>query len=187
MSTKALLRARFRELEQNRPADEVAAASRAIYQSLLKHDAFQQARCIGAFLSLPAEVQTREIIRACWENGATVCVPYYIASERFYGLSRLDPAAALRARRWNVREPEQPDPADPSGLDLILVPAMAFDVHGTRLGHGGGHYDRLLAGVKGFRLGLAFHEQLVEELPREPHDQPVQAILTDRKYIEVTP
>lgn len=186
MSTKALLRARFREFEQNRPADEVTAASRAIYERLVTLDVFQKAQCVGAYLALPSEVQTRPIIEACWENGASVCVPYYIAAERYYGMSRLDPAAALRTRMWNLREPENPEPVDPSQLDLILVPAMAFDHRGTRLGHGGGHYDRLLKNVKGYRLGLAFHEQVVTgDLPREAHDQSVQAILTEQKLIEV--
>lgn len=188
MSTKALLRARFREHEQNRPADRVASASRVIYEQLVQMEVFQKAQCVGVYLALPAEVQTRAIIEACWENGATVCVPYYIAAERYFGMSRLNPAATLRSGKWNVSEPENPEPFDPAQLDLILVPAMAFDRHGTRLGHGGGHYDRVLQNVKGYRLGLAFHEQVVDDdLPRESHDQPVQAILTEQKLIEVTP
>lgn len=185
MTTKANLRAHFRELERNRPADEVAAASKAIFKQLAALEVFQQARCIGAYLSLPSEVQSREIIEACWENGANVCVPYYLPAERFYGMSRLHPGAPVRTQRWNVSEPEHPEPLDPGELDLILVPAMAFDLRGNRLGHGGGHYDRLLAQVKGYRLGLAFNEQVVEALPSEPHDQPVQAILTERKLTEV--
>ncbi len=187
MTTKAILRAHYRELERNRPADEVAAASKAIFKQLAALEVFQQAHCIGAYLSLPAEVQSREIIEACWENGVDVCVPYYLAAERFYGMSKLHPGAPVRTQRWNVSEPENPEPVDPAMLDLILVPAMAFDGHGNRLGHGGGHYDRLLAQVKGYRLGLAFHEQLADELPREPHDQPVQAVLTERKLLEVIP
>jgi len=184
--SKALLRARFRNMEQNRPADSVAMASRAIYEKLIAMEVFQKAQCIGAFLSLPTEVHTNEIIHACWEQGSTVCVPYYIPEKKYYGMSRLDPSAPIQMKKWNVREPENPDPVDPGQLDLILVPAMAFDVHGVRLGHGGGHYDRLLLNVKGFRLGIAFQDQVVDELPREPHDQCVQAILTEQKLIEVT-
>lgn len=187
MTTKAILRARFRELERNRPADEVTTASQAIFRQLAALEVFQQAQCIGVYLSLPSEVQSREIIEACWENGVNVCVPYYLPEDRIYSMSRLAPGAPVRTQRWNIREPERPEPVDPAKLDLILVPAMAFDLHGNRLGHGGGHYDRLLTQVKGYRLGLAFHEQVVDELPHEPHDQPVQAILTERKLLEVTP
>jgi len=184
---KPNLRARFRDLEHNRPADEVASVSRTICEKLLAMDVFQKAQCIGAYLSLPTEIQTSELIHAAWEQGATVCVPYYIPEKRYYGMSRLDPAAPLREHKWNVREPENPEPMDPGLIDLILVPAMAFDLNGVRLGHGGGHYDRLLPQVKGYRLGLAFQDQIVDSLPREPHDACVQAVLTEQKLFEVSP
>lgn len=182
---KATLRTRFRDMEYNRPTDRIASASRAVYEKLIGLAIFQKAQTIGAYLSLPSEIQTADIIHACWEQGSTVCVPYYIPERKYYGMSRLDPAATVRAGKAKVREPEQPEPVDPATLDLILVPALAFDRSGVRLGHGGGHYDRLLAGVRGFRLGLAFHEQIVDVLPREPHDMCVQAILTEQQVIEV--
>ena len=183
---KQLLREQFREMDRNRPEDEVVSASRAIYEQLITMELFQKAQHIGAFLSLPSEVQTNDIIHACWEQGSVVSVPYFDPETRYYGMSRLDPSGSLKTKRWSVREPTNPEPIDPGTLDLILVPAMAFDIHGVRLGHGGGHYDRLLLKVKGYRLGLAFFEQVVESLPREPHDESVRAILTERKLIEVT-
>ena len=181
---KPLLRARFRDQEQNRPTDRIASASKAVFEQLITREVFLNAQCVGAYLSLPTEIQTNDIIHACWEQGATVCVPYYIPEKKYYGISRLDPSAPLQMKKWNVREPENPEPMDPALLDLILVPGMAFDAHGVRLGHGGGHYDRLLPHVKGFRLGIAFHEQVVDSLPREPHDECVQAILTEQKWID---
>jgi len=182
--TKQTLRNKFRDMEHNRPADQVKAASRAIFERLTTLEVFQRAQCVGAYLSLPSEVQTDDIIRACWKAGKQVCVPYFIAEKRFYGMSRLDPDAPIKVKKWNLREPENPQPMDAATLDLILVPALAFDTTGVRLGHGGGHYDRLLLNVTGYRLGLAFHEQVAEPLPREPHDEPVQAILTEQKLIE---
>jgi 5-formyltetrahydrofolate cyclo-ligase len=182
---KQVLRAKFREQERNRPTDEVRAASRAIFEKLVAMDVFKRAKCVGAYLALPSEVQTDEIIRACWEQGKRVCVPYYIPEKRHYGMSRIDPGSAILTRKLNLREPEKPEPVDPATMDLILVPAMAFDVNGVRLGHGGGHYDRLLLNVKGFRLGLAFREQVVDQLPREPHDECVHAILSEQKLFEV--
>lgn len=182
--TKQTLRIKFREMERNRPTDQVKAASRAIVSRLTNLEVFKRAKCVGAYLSLPSEVQTEEIIRACWEAGKQICVPYFIAEKRFYGMSRLDPDTPIKVKKWNLREPENPQPMDTTKLDLILVPALAFDTTGVRLGHGGGHYDRLLLNVTGYRLGLAFHEQVAESLPREPHDEPVQAILTEQKLIE---
>lgn len=186
--TKLQLRARFRELERNRPADEIATASRIIADQLQEMEVFRGARCVGAFLSLPSEVQTDRILTACWDRNLQVCVPYYQEDKRVYGMSRLERNGKLHVRKWDVPEPAEIQPVEPAGLDLILIPAMAFDLQGVRLGHGGGHYDRLLGGVKrAFRLGLAFHAQVVDQLPREPHDESVHAILTEQKLIEVTP
>jgi len=188
MMTKTLMRARFRELERNRPADEIRSASHTISTRLLELEAFRSARRIGAYLSLPAEVQTAEILKACWSRGMQVCVPYYQEDTRRYGMSRLDAHGELIKRKWSVPEPAAIIAVDTADLDLILVPAVAFDFQGVRLGHGGGHYDRLLAGMKRtFRLGIAFHAQVIDRLPREPHDQTVHAILTEQKLIEVTP
>jgi len=188
MMTKAIMRARFRELERNRPDDEVGSASRVICRRLLELEAFRSARRIGAYLALPAEVQTAEILDACWHRDMQVCVPYYREDTRRYEVSRLERHDELIRRKWNVPEPREIRPVDTSDLDLILVPGLAFDRQGVRLGHGGGHYDRLLTGMKRtFRLGIAFHAHVIEQLPREPHDQRVHAILTEQKLIEATP
>ena len=188
MMTKALLRTHFRDIERNRPSDRIASASQIICEKLSQLEVFRSARCIGAFLSLPSEVQTGGILQACWAKGASVCVPYYMEGQRMYGMSSFERGGAIRKQKWNVPEPEAVMPVDPAGLDLILVPALAFDRQGVRLGHGGGYYDRLLSSVKrAFRLGLAFHEQLTDQLPHEPHDQPVHAILTEQTLIEATP
>lgn len=185
---KEELRARFRELERQRSPEQVASASRAVCEALSNLPLFRQARCIGAYLSLPTEIGTGEILEAAWRQGATVCVPYFRPESGDYGLSRLDRDSPLREGRWHLREPEHPEPMDPPQLDLILVPGVAFDRQGGRLGHGGGHYDRLLVRVaRPLRLGLAFQDQVVDHLPEEDHDQGVQAILTDQGLIEGNP
>jgi 5-formyltetrahydrofolate cyclo-ligase len=69
-------------------------------------------------------------------------------------------------------------------LDLILVPGLAFDLNGRRLGKGKGYYDRLLAGVSGIKCGVAFDEQVVSEVPAGPHDVRVNCILTPTRWLE---
>lgn len=71
-------------------------------------------------------------------------------------------------------------------LDLILVPGVAFDRQGVRLGMGKGFYDRFLSGQKGvLRIGLAFREQILDQLPKEPYDEPVDLIITDQDLIDL--
>lgn len=106
--------------------------------------------------------------------------------------------APLVFRTWSPGEPQVPDafgipsPGPQAARvlpDLVITPLLAFDRHGHRLGQGGGHYDRTLANLRMakpvFVLGLAYAGQEVEELPAEPHDERLDAILTETDYIEV--
>jgi 5-formyltetrahydrofolate cyclo-ligase len=93
-------------------------------------------------------------------------------------------------RGWGVRLPEvagealrvMPGDVDPGILDVVLVPGLAFTADGRRLGQGGGHYDRFLARLspRCVTIGICFHEQLVDDLPIEPHDVLVRLVVTDR-------
>ncbi|MCZ7599446.1 MAG: 5-formyltetrahydrofolate cyclo-ligase [Gammaproteobacteria bacterium] len=85
--------------------------------------------------------------------------------------------------------PEPPDderePFPPEAISVVLVPGLAFDGHGYRLGYGAGMYDRLfeLLPPAALRWGLAFEAQLVDAVPTEPHDQPLDAVVTERRWI----
>ncbi|MDX1658870.1 MAG: 5-formyltetrahydrofolate cyclo-ligase, partial [Nitriliruptorales bacterium] len=80
-----------------------------------------------------------------------------------------------------IREPAGPK-VDPAIVEIALIPGVAFDVMGGRLGHGGGHYDRLLATLPhgALRIGVAFSCQLVPRVPRSPVDEPVDIVITER-------
>jgi len=100
------------------------------------------------------------------------------------------PGEPLQLRAWTEpfeRHPfgfqqPRPDapPVDPGAIDLVLVPGLAFDVHGARLGHGQGHYDRLLPRIPGHvpRVGVTLDALVVDRLPTEAHDAPVTHLLT---------
>lgn len=109
----------------------------------------------------------------------------------------LDREQPLRFRRWTPGDALAPDafkiasPLDSAGEvepDFIIAPLLAFDRKGGRIGQGGGHYDRTLAALRArrpvFMLGLAYAGQEVAEIPIEPHDQRLDAILTEKAYIE---
>ncbi len=87
-----------------------------------------------------------------------------------------------------IGEPEgnQEDRVEPQEITGVLVPGLAFDSHGTRLGRGGGYYDRYLEKYKGLKLGVTFNEGLTNEaLPREPHDQKMNIVISPDLWIEV--
>jgi 5-formyltetrahydrofolate cyclo-ligase len=72
-------------------------------------------------------------------------------------------------------------------VDLILVPGLAFDLRGRRLGRGKGYYDQLLRGLRGITCGVAFDQQIVAEIPVEPHDVRVNCVLTPTRWIQLEP
>ncbi len=89
--------------------------------------------------------------------------------------------AVLRAGAYGIMEPVGA-PVEPQSIDLVVVPALAYDVHGARLGYGGGYYDRFLELIRTQRtivaVGLGYDWQLVDRLPHEPHDQTLEMIVT---------
>ena len=108
-------------------------------------------------------------------------------SEGFYVACEIkDPEKDLLVGRFGIREPETScGEIELNRLDFTLVPGVAFDLQGRRLGRGKGFYDRMLAAVRGTTCGVAFDEQIVEEVPVEPHDTRVNCILTPTRWIEL--
>lgn len=95
----------------------------------------------------------------------------------------------LHRGAYGILEPTGPE-IELQWLDLVVVPALAYDRQGRRLGYGGGYYDRTLAGLRRLRplcvVGVGYDWQLVDELPSEPHDQPVDMIVTPSRVVRVT-
>lgn len=164
------------------------ARSLAACKHLTHTEQFHAADIVMIFLSMPDEIDTGAIALAAWQTGKTVAVPSVSWEHR-----RLTPIvitsleAGVTWDRHGVPEPpEHGEPVPIEMLDLIVVPALAFDRTGQRLGRGGGFYDRLLAHDEchAVTFGIAFNEQLVDSLPAEPHDHPVDMLATDEHVID---
>jgi 5-formyltetrahydrofolate cyclo-ligase len=119
--------------------------------------------------------------------GKLVALPQFDAKIGQYIACRIrDPAQDVNPGRFGIQEPAShcvPFPI--SRLDFILVPGLAFDLHGRRLGRGNGFYDLLLTAVRGFTCGVAFDEQIVHDIPVEPHDIRLNCILTPTRWIRL--
>ena len=160
--------------------DARAEKSRAIVAAVAAHPAFLAATTVALFAPIPTEPDVEPL----WEKAAhRFCYPRLTGDRiEFAAVRHL---ADLAPAAWNplIREPlasAQPIIA-PTDIDLILVPGLAFTRDGRRLGRGGGYYDRLL-GLRhshAIALGVCFDLQLVADLPCEPHDQRVDAVVTE--------
>lgn len=172
---RVLRQLRTQKEEQRRRKSDV------IRRNLVRLAAFRKAKTVLCYVSLPYEVETRRLIEQMLDAGKRVVVPQ--VRKRRLLLSELrDADDELRPGAFGVLEPppEAHRPVRPKELDLAVVPGVAFDRRGHRLGHGGGYFDRLLARVpRGTpTVGVCFSFQLVDRLPTGPHDRPVHRVLS---------
>ncbi|MBU4376123.1 MAG: 5-formyltetrahydrofolate cyclo-ligase [Candidatus Omnitrophica bacterium] len=143
---------------------------------------FKEAKCVMFYVSKPYEVDTHEMIDESIQMGKKVVVPITVKEEKTLKLSELkDREKELIRSHYGIHQPGEKHvkPVSLEEVDLMVVPGIAFDRHGHRLGHGGGYFDRFLhkAPPRLFTVGLAFDFQLVDELPRYDTDIPLNKIL----------
>ena len=183
-AAKDLLRAQIRAQRRQMDSAWRDRASRAIIAHLETSPVFQRACCIQTYVALRYEVDTHELIRQLLREGKQVAVPSVESGEALQQY-RLNNFSELQVGAFGILEP-QPDPnrrAMPAQFDLVLVPGLAFDRAGHRLGAGKGYYDRFLAGIRAPKIALAFAFQIVAQVPVEPHDQRVEMIVTENEVI----
>jgi 5-formyltetrahydrofolate cyclo-ligase len=169
-------RLRLAKLDQ----DWILQASRKIQDQLLALEEFKAAQVVGCYLSLPNEVQTAGLVSACRKAGKKVAVPAFRPKKKDYAMCWYKPGEMTLVGPWGIAEPRDREFMAASEIDLMIVPCLAFDEFGRRLGHGGGHYDRLLAGANCTNLCLAFEVQKIAAVPTKDYDVDVDIIVTER-------
>jgi len=167
--------------------------SRAEQDSVLAQDAllgmpeFAGVRSVFCYLATAQEVRTDRVVHRCWQEGKVVCVPALRRDAQKYCPAVLAEDTELAAGPMGIEEPAAPEWIPMTDVDLAVVPGVAFDPMCRRVGHGGGHYDRMLAGRGDeqslFRVGLAFEFQVLEEVPANEKDVQLDAVVTERRII----
>lgn len=159
--------------------EERLAAARDAFEILEQTAAFMVSDHILMYHSLPDELSTHEFIDR-WAGRKRFYLP------RVNGVN-LEILPFERSRMhlgaFNIEEPDGDSLTDISQIDMVVVPAVAYDRSGNRVGRGKGYYDRLLEGVKALTVGLAYDFQLVDQIDSEAHDVRVDFIVTDRRAI----
>jgi 5-formyltetrahydrofolate cyclo-ligase len=182
-SIKTQLRERVRDVLQAISADQHAALSSAMVNRLVNIPPFRAARTIFLFSPLRGEPALAEAMNVAVQWGAKAFSPRFNATSGQYEAAMCLSNERMVKGPFGTFEPDAGCPSIPlNQLDLVLVPGIAFDFAGRRLGRGKGFYDRLLAEVRGHKCGVAFDEQIVAEVPEEPHDVRVDSILTPSRW-----
>lgn len=166
---------------------ERARCTEAIVARIVTLPSFLAARTLLLTLAFRSEWSTMPLIEASLQQGKAVALPRVNVDTRMLELHRiLDPALDIEPGYRGIPEPRVTCPViAPQLLDWVLVPGVAFDRAGRRLGYGGGFYDRLLPLVPAHapRIAAAYSLQIVEHVPSAPHDATVDAIVTEHELI----
>jgi 5-formyltetrahydrofolate cyclo-ligase len=161
------------------------SASASVVEHLQACDDFQAAKTIALYMAIAGEVNLDLLFPECWKQKKRTCIPVFNAEKRLYDLAEVDATTEFQAKHYGIREPINAKRIPPSEIDLMIVPGVAFDRSGNRLGRGGGYYDRLLDGYAGSIIAVTFDFQIFETIPAADHDIPVRAIVTETKIINV--
>lgn len=190
--TKAEIREQVAQAKKLQPVEEMSAAVLKNFQTF---ELFQSAQAIGAYMPLPDEVDITpwfQGLEADCVGAQNFFIPAFDESIGGYRMAKYTPE--LKKGLFGIPEPEHPVWAGPDELDLILVPGIAFDASGNRLGRGGGFYDRLLLQYNAVRAGICFDFQClpvlsdegvkVEKIPAEAHDCMMDLLITESKILK---
>ena len=183
---KRSLRKQMKATVASMPARAAAAKSAAACNALMALPEFRRAKAIMLYLSIPGEVDTAPIALGAWQAGKTVLVPKMDWPRRGMLAVEINSLETnIVTADFGLREPAEGEPRPVSDIDFIVVPALAYDRKGNRLGRGGGIYDRFLSspGMRAVACGLAFAEQIVDELPVCDHDRRVNMLVSDTEVL----
>ena len=164
------------------------SSSAAILQEIIALPDYRRADAVMAYACFGSELQTEEFLRHALKDGKVLLLPRVNREKKLLEVYEVqDTTRDLVAGTWGIREPA-PDLcplADLGAVDFVLVPGVAFDPAGGRLGYGAGFYDGLLSGTlspDAHLIAGAFETQMVEKVPREGHDVPVHLVITEARH-----
>lgn len=183
---KAKLRTEIRGVLKKLPLERRTTDSAGVRALLSQQPFWESAKSILFFAPRSDELDLWPLLEEALAEGKVVALPCFDADDQFYTPRRV---ANLRVELvsgcFGIREPAAHCIEIPlDDLDLVLVPGVAFDLRGHRLGRGQGFYDRLLANFAGKKIGIAFDEQLVDRIPVERQDVQMNFILTPTRCVK---
>lgn len=178
---KSEIRRKIKALRTMMSDMEKVCAAEEVFSRLEETAAFQMAEHILMYHSLPDELSTHAFLRK-WNR----IKKFYLPRVNGVNLEILPyDESRLELGSFHIEEPTGSDTVDPDEIELIVIPAVAYDRSGNRLGRGKGFYDRLLATTSATKIGVGYEFQLVDSLPAEPHDVPVDIIVTQKATIVI--
>jgi 5-formyltetrahydrofolate cyclo-ligase len=182
---KRALRERVGALRDSLSAARRAALSAAVTERFIALPEARAARTLLCFISFGSEIDTSLLIEWAIANGKVVGAPRVLGPRAMEARRIVDLSRDLEDGRFGIPAPRAERPlVEPADLDVVVMPGSAFTARGDRLGYGGGFYDAYVErAAQAARIAPVFELQIVPELPCEPHDVPVDALVTERRVL----
>ncbi len=182
---KEAIRQKILSIRNSLPPEEAKKKSEFIFQNLKKLPIFEKAKTIHTYVSSKKnEVDTIEIINYLFSINKRVVVPVVDKTNKILIHSELKKLSELKKSTFGILEPAEIREVDIKEIDIVLVPAIAVDRSGNRIGFGGGYYDKFLKLVKCPKVALVYDFQVVERINPSSSDVPVDFIVTENEIIE---
>jgi len=181
---KAGLREKLKKLRDQVDPGFAETASQGVWAFLSRLPEFHKAKGIGAFASTPGEINTYPILEGVLSTGKKLYLPKVAGNKTHFDYYAVPDFKNLTAGAFGILEPAGTRPAPWEEIDIALVPGLAFDLRGHRLGFGKGYYDRALPLLRknALTVGLGYSFQIIEQIPDEAHDIPLKAILSEKGF-----
>ena len=173
---KRLLRKQIKELKKHQDTNRLMTASCILFEQLEKHPHFIAARTVLLYHSLSDEVQTHDFVEK-WHIHKKILLPV-VQGEKLI-LRHYTGKNCLSIGTFHIEEPTGPSFTDYNEIELAIIPGMAFDRQGNRLGRGKGYYDKLLPQLSSYNIGICYQFQAQEKIPSEPFDIRMDEVWTE--------
>lgn len=165
-------------------------ASEKIIQKVMELEEFKRAKTIMTFVSFSSEVDTLTFIDECWKLGKRVATPLAVMKTKELLIYEINNWKQLQPGVYGILEPipAKDRLIKPGEIDLVINPGVAFDTELNRMGYGGGFYDRFYHKLNKscIRVAIGFEMQIVEEVPTDQYDIPVDMLITEKRIIKET-
>ena len=185
MMTKAELRKLIAAKRRALDLPWLKTASAEVVQNFQTLKAFQAAETVALYKAIQGEVILEPLFETCWKLGKRTCIPVFNSDLKIYLMAEITAETEFITGHYGIQEPASTDLTPVEDIDLMAVPGVMFDPAGNRLGRGGGYYDRLLEKFSGISAAVAFDFQIIDAIPVDPHDIPVDFLISQTKIAKV--
>lgn len=166
----------MREIKNGLSPSVLSAESAAVMEQVERMPQFISAKTVAAYWSLPDEVYTHDFVKK-WCGSKEILLPV-MREGGYLCFKKYTEGCVMNAAGYNIHEPEGEE-CSLENIDLIIVPGVAFDREGNRLGRGKGFYDRLLHDLAAYKVGVCFSFQLLDSVPVDPHDVKMDTVISE--------